>query len=293
VQGKVECGMSSSPQTATWRSGIPIAVNLPDMTVVGPTDMGIPEHEHPEIQISMTFVAHSPLGRTKAARGFPTYFSLHPSGMPHGRKSDGAESLATVFSQAYIEQAADELLKRSSSEIISAPCAVDPVILSMGMVLRGELLQGPVRDPLLVEAVGVVLTGHLVRRWSSQPSLRQVKGQLSARQIRNTLEVIEHSLPSGIRVRDLANQNGMGTHQFTRLFRQTMGCSPYRFVMLRRVEKACFLLEKTLLPLVEIALELGFVSQSHFTSVFHREMRTTPASYRSAFQIAGRRRVSS
>src|ERR1035438_3385283 len=72
--------MSASPQTATWRSGIPIAVTLPDMTVVGPTEMGIPEHEHPEVQISMTFVAQSPLGKTKAIRDFPTHFSLHPSG---------------------------------------------------------------------------------------------------------------------------------------------------------------------------------------------------------------------
>jgi AraC family transcriptional regulator len=70
-------------------------------------------------------------------------------------------------------------------------------------------------------------------------------------------------MSSGIRFRDLANQIGVGTHQFTRLFRQTMGCSPYRFVMLRRVEKARFLLEKTALPLAEIALEVGFVSQSH------------------------------
>jgi AraC family transcriptional regulator len=251
------------------------------MTVVGPTEMGIPEHEHPEVQISMTFVAQLPLGMTKGIGDFPTHFSLHPSGMPHGRMSDGAESLATVFSQAYMEQAADELLKRSSSEIISAPCAVDPVILSMGKVLRGELLQGPIRDQLLVEAVGVVLTGHLVRRWSAQPILRQVKGQLSARQIRNTLDIIENSMASGIRVRDLAKQIGLGTHQFTRLFRQTMDCSPYRFVMLRRVERARFLLETTPLPLVEIAFELGFVSQSHFTSAFHREMRTTPQAYRS------------
>jgi AraC family transcriptional regulator len=250
--------------------------------------MGIPEHEHPEVQVSMTFAALSPLGKTKAIWDFPTHFSLHPSGMPHGRKSDGAESLATVFSPAYMEQAADELLKRSSSEIISAPCAVDPVILSMGKVLRGEILQGPIRDPFLVEAVGVVLTGQLVRRWSSQPSLRQVKGQLSAGQIRKTLEVIENSICSGIRVRDLANQIGLGTHQFTRLFRQTMGCSPYRFVMLKRVERARFLLEKTALPLAEIAFELSFVSQSHFTSVFHREMRTTPQAYRSAFRKSTR-----
>src|SRR5450631_3455016 len=214
--------MSPTTIPAAWRSGIPVPVTLPDMTVVGPTKMGIPEHEHPEVQISMTFVAQSPLGKTRAITDFPTHFSLHPSGMPHGRKSDGGESLATVFSQEYIEQAADELLRRSSSEIISAPCAVDPVILSMGRVLRGELLQGSVRDQFLVEAVGVVLTGHLVRRWSSQPSFRQVKGQLSARQIRKTLDVIENSMSSGIRVRDLANQIGVGTHQFTRLFRQTM-----------------------------------------------------------------------
>ena len=276
--------MPVSPQTASWRSGVPISITLPDMTVVGPTEMGIPEHEHPEVQISMTFVAQSPLGKTKATSDFPIHFSLHPSGMPHGRKSDGAESLATVFSRTYVEQAADGLLRRSSSEIVSAPCAVDPVILSMGRVLRGELLQGQIRDPFLVEAVGVVLTGHLVRRWSSQPSLRPLKGQLSPGQIRNTLDAIESNMSSGIRVRDLASQIGVGTHQFSRLFRQTMGCSPYRFVMLRRVERGRFLLEKTALPLAEISLDLGFVSQSHFTSAFRREVRTTPQAYRSFFR---------
>jgi AraC family transcriptional regulator len=285
--------MAPSPLPATWRSGLPIPVVLPDMTVVGPTVMGVPEHEHTDVQISMTFVAQSPPGKAKAMNDFPAHFSLHPSGMPHGRKSDGAESLATVFSQTYVEQAADELLRRSCSEIMSAPCAVDPVILSMGKVLRGELLQGQNRDPFLLEAVGVVLTGHLVRRWSSQPSLRQVKGQLSPGQIRNTLEVIDRMMCSGLRVRDLASQIGVGPHQFTRLFRHTMGCSPYRFVMLRRIERARFLLEKTRLPLAEIALELGFVSQSHFTSAFHRELQTTPASYRSAFQNSNRRKLPS
>jgi AraC family transcriptional regulator len=276
--------MSTSFQPSTWRRGLPILVILPDMTVVGPTEMGIPEHEHPEVQISMTFVAESRLIKSRAIGDLPRHFSLHPSGMPHGRKSDGTESLATVFSKAYVEQAADELLKRSSSEIVSAPCAVDPVILSMGKVLRAELLRGPVRDPLLIEAVGVVLSGHLVRRWSSQPILREVKGQLSAGQIRKTLDAIESSMSSGIRVRDLSNRIGMGTHQFTRLFRQSIGCSPYRFVMLQRIERARCLLEKSSLPLTEIALELGFVSQSHFTAAFHREVRTTPASYRSSFR---------
>ena len=80
----------------------------------------------------------------------------------------------------------------------------------------------------------------------------------------------------------------MGTHQFTRFFRQTMGHSPYRFVMMWRIELSRALLEETALPLAEIALELGFVSQSHFSSVFHREMRTTPQAYRSFFRKSTR-----
>jgi AraC family transcriptional regulator len=286
--------MPTARQPNIPRSALLVPVVLPEMTVIGPVDMRLPEHEHPEVQITMNFIAPPSPGKGNAMKDYPSHFSLYPSGMPHGGKeSDGAELLVTVFAPADIEIAADELLRRSSSEIVSAPCAVDPVILSMGTVLRGELLQGRIRDPLLVEAVGVVLIGHLVRRWSSQPSLRQVKGQLSPSQIRNTLEAIDSSMSSGIRVRDLANQVGVGTHQFTRLFRETMGCSPYRFVTLRRIERARLLLEKTSLPLADIALELGFVSQSHFTSAFHREMRTTPASYRSAFQNSSRRRLSS
>lgn len=111
-----------------------------------------------------------------------------------------------------------------------------------------------------------------------------MKGRLSPVQIRKTLDAIEAWMPSGIRIATLAGQLGMGTHQFTRLFRQTMGYSPYRFVMMRRIERARALLEETALPLIEIALELGFASQSHFTSVFHREMRATPQAYRSLFR---------
>ena len=99
--------MSTTSQPSAWRLGLPIPVTLPDMTVVGPTQMGIPEHEHPEVQISMTFIAGSSARRATSIEDLPRHFSLHPSGMPHGRKSDGAESLATVFSQAYMEQAAD------------------------------------------------------------------------------------------------------------------------------------------------------------------------------------------
>jgi AraC family transcriptional regulator len=275
----------------TWKPTRQNCVVGAEMTVMhgGPTGMSLPQHEHPEVQVGMHFVSPQICGKSQPARDVPTYFSLIPSGKPHvGGWQNGSEVVVTLLSRAQVEQAAGELLRSSRSEIVSAACAVDPVLLAMGTVLRREFLQGVIADPLFIEAIGTVIAGHVVRRWSSQPGQLSMKGRLSSIQIRKTLDAIEAWMPSGIRIAALADQLGMGAHQFTRLFRHSMGCSPYRFVMLRRIERARFLLEKTALPLADIALELGFVSQSHFTSVFHREMRTTPQAYRSFFRKSTR-----
>ena len=188
----------------------------------GPQEMCLPEHEHPEVQIGVHFVSVQRHGKTPVANDSPAYFSLIPSGKPHaGGWADGSEVVVTLLPKLQVEYAAGELLRSSCSEIVGTSCAVDPIILSMGTTLRNEFLGGGLEDPLFVEAVGTVLTGHVVRHWSSRPSQRSMKGQLSPYQLRRTLDAIESWMPSGIRVSALADQLGMGTHQFTRLFRQT------------------------------------------------------------------------
>jgi AraC family transcriptional regulator len=279
--------MAASDAPKTWKPTPQNHAVVAEMSVMhgGPAGMCLPEHDHPEIQVGMHFVSAEQSGKCQLLGDVPNYFSLIPSGKPHtGGWRDGSEVVVTLLPKLQVERAADELLLSSSSEVVSAPCAVDPVILSLGAVLRREFLRGGISDPLFVEAVGTVLTGHLVRRWSSRPGQRSMKGQLSPVQLRTTLDAIEAWMSSGIRITVLADQLGIGTHQFTRLFRQTMGFSPYRYVMQRRIERARVLLEKTSLPLAEIAFALGFVSQSHFTSMFRREVRTTPQSYRSLFK---------
>jgi AraC family transcriptional regulator len=271
----------------TWRPTHANRIVLPEMSVMhgGPIGMRLPEHEHEEIQVGMHFVSREKSGKPQVANHAPSYFSLIPSGKPHvGQWHDGSEVVVILLSRGCVERAGDELLRRSCSEIVSAPCAVDPLILSLGSVLHAEFRSRAVTDPFLVEAVGTVLTGHLVRRWSTQPRQRPLRGSLSPGQLRKTIDAIENCMSTGIRIADLAHQLGMGTHQFSRMFRQSTGRSPYRFVMLRRMERARALLEKTTLTLAEIALELGFVSQSHFTSAFRQEVRATPQAYRSSFQ---------
>ena len=52
--------------------------------------------------------------------------------------------------------------------------------------------------------------------------------------------------------------------------------------MSRRIDMAKTLMRRANLPLASIAVEVGFNDQSHLTSIFRREMGTTPGRFRTA-----------
>jgi AraC family transcriptional regulator len=68
----------------------------------------------------------------------------------------------------------------------------------------------------------------------------------------------------------------MSPYSFSRLFKATAEATPYHFVLARRIQRAEMLLGGEM-SLSEIALTLGFASQSHFTEAFRRRTGRTPA----------------
>jgi len=59
-----------------------------------------------------------------------------------------------------------------------------------------------------------------------------------------------------------------------------MGVGPYRYVVVRRIERARRLLTQTEMPLADIAAAVGFDSQSSFTARFRREAGVSPGRLR-------------
>ena len=59
------------------------------------------------------------------------------------------------------------------------------------------------------------------------------------------------------------------------LFKRATGTSPHQYVIQKRVERAKLLLLKTDLMIADIALQVGFSSQSHLTQHFKRQTRKT------------------
>jgi AraC family transcriptional regulator len=72
------------------------------------------------------------------------------------------------------------------------------------------------------------------------------------------------------------------TSEFARRFQQHTGVAPYTWFMDRRIDEAKRLMMESRMPLVEIALDSGFCSQSHFTEAFRRRVGTSPGRWRAA-----------
>jgi AraC-like DNA-binding protein len=61
---------------------------------------------------------------------------------------------------------------------------------------------------------------------------------------------------------------------------------PHEDLVRRRIERAQELLATSRLPLAEIALEVGFKAQAHFSTVFSRVVGETPNAWRRSHYTA-------
>lgn len=118
-------------------------------------------------------------------------------------------------------------------------------------------------------------------RLGDEPGLEAFgRGSLSERQLRIARERIEASLEHGISLSDLASAVGLSRFHFSRAFKVSTGLPPHRYLTERRIERAKELLLDEEKTISEVALEVGFNSQSHFTGSFRAATGTTPLRYR-------------
>jgi len=80
----------------------------------------------------------------------------------------------------------------------------------------------------------------------------------------------------------LAAKVGMGQGRFVREFKVTFEVTPHQYIQQRRLSRACELLRRTDASLSTVALETGFASHSHFSTVFRAATGVTPSHYRRA-----------
>ncbi|WP_405162102.1 helix-turn-helix domain-containing protein [Nocardia sp. NBC_01499] len=84
--------------------------------------------------------------------------------------------------------------------------------------------------------------------------------------------------------RPRAAQESTSTRTFTRRFREEIGISPGQWLTRQRVERACTLLERSSLPVDEVATAAGFGSTASMRLHLHTELGVSPSAYRATFR---------
>jgi AraC family transcriptional regulator len=159
----------------------------------------------------------------------------------------------------------------------------DPFIAQALYALRRDLQEGFPRGRLYGETLGTALVVHLLRDYAQLDSLgRAPKGWLPPNRLRRVVDYINDRLEADLSLAELSALVGLNPDYFARAFRQTTGLSPYRYVLLKRIDRACGLLSDPRIPIGEIAERSGFGSNGAFTTAFRRVRGVTPSAYRYA-----------
>jgi AraC family transcriptional regulator len=159
----------------------------------------------------------------------------------------------------------------------------DPQIAALLSNMHMEIKNGGRAGSLYHESLSLALATYLAHHYAAPapaPVTAMAGTRFSGTQRRRVLDYIQTHLGRKFSLLELAAVLQLGPRHFSRLFRNTFGVAPYRYVVNERIRQARVLLATPRLSIVEIAASLGFASQSHFTDVFHKATGVSPGRYR-------------
>ncbi len=88
------------------------------------------------------------------------------------------------------------------------------------------------------------------------------------------------NLASELSIMEIAQQFGMSQRSFTRRFKAATGIRATQYWQQLRIETAKDLLSSSNLSIQEIAVQVGYQDQGHFTRLFKQSLLLTPKDYR-------------
>lgn len=136
---------------------------------------------------------------------------------------------------------------------------------------------------LLSEGWATQALAHMYRvSKRSQQVPTPIRGGLPDRCLRRLNEFLAANLGKPVTLSELAGIAGLSNRHFLRAFQQSVGATPYAYVLAKRIEEAKRRLAVERESIVEVALSTGFSSAQHFATGFKKATGFTPSHYRRA-----------
>jgi AraC family transcriptional regulator len=160
----------------------------------------------------------------------------------------------------------------------------DKLAWLVAMEIKKESGNGYPRGPMFFENAAIVFITQLAYLLDKAQRQFDPIRALCDSKLSAIIEYIDVNLHRNISLSELASLADLTPRYFCGAFKQATGRPPHQFQIERRIERAKSLLNDSNLPLIDVALTVGFSSQSHLSDYFRRTVGVTPARYRSEMQ---------
>ncbi|HEX8289087.1 MAG TPA: AraC family transcriptional regulator [Pyrinomonadaceae bacterium] len=184
---------------------------------------------------------------------------------------------------AFVQKIAEDydlgLCGVASEPIIGAP---DEQLRRIALALFHELIEANISSRFCADALAKALALQIVRRFGVWQDASVGAGGMAGYKLRKALEFVEENLEceAELSLEKIAECVEMSYCHLSRSFKQSMGINANAYIAQRRIERAKKLLSDSDAAIADIALQVGFSSQSHFTTTFRRLTGTTPKIFR-------------
>ena len=157
----------------------------------------------------------------------------------------------------------------------------DSFIEAVCLALQREVANGGEAGRLYSDSLAASLAVHLASRYgNAQSKLKPALPSAAPGVVRQAIEFIQTHDRRDLSLADIAAAVQLSPFHFSRLFKRTVGISPYQFVLRQRIERAKRMILAGQMPVASIAVEVGFYDQSHFIHHFKRLCQMTPKQFR-------------
>lgn len=124
-----------------------------------------------------------------------------------------------------------------------------------------------------------LLLSQLFIEMSRQINRKQISFRGSI-YVKRALQYIDKNYERDLTVEEISDYSGISLSYMQKLFKEQTGISLIDKINAFRIEKAKLLLETSSLPVIDIAVTVGFHNRQHFTYIFTKITGCSPSLYR-------------
>ncbi|WP_089947780.1 helix-turn-helix domain-containing protein [Litoreibacter albidus] len=211
--------------------------------------------------------------------------ALLPDGRAYCYADDGAPQANILHGQFRFSADTPAILLSRLPDVIVERNGNDCRTHKLGLIvemLRAEIGEQSQPQLSMLNRLTEILCLHTVQNWFSRTAGQGAALQAFAppARLKGVIDIIHAKPDSPWTVKSLARVYGQSRTAFAAHFKTATGLSPISYVRRCRISRACRMLERTRLPLIEVAFQSGYADANAFNRAFRRETGASPGAYR-------------